>query len=340
MKQTYLKICILFVTLFMLFSCEKRKYDVDVDNIEVEMQINRYENELINLSKEQDIEPAFFDLYAKYPEMTEVFFTQILPCGYIKNPNFRKINGFVNDSNVQAIIADVQAEFKTTSSFDEKLTNAFKHYKYYYPNDTLPRVFSTITGFSVSAFTYTDLLVISLDRYLGADYIHYPSRLIPEYMKRRMDKEYIASQAMKALFAKKYPAELQTQENMLSQMIWMGKQLFWLDIMMPTLNDTLKIEYTTDQLKWVQNNEIKIFDHFIKNELFYSTDQKLTSKYLNEAPYTVASEIPIESAPRIGEWLGWVIVKKYMEENPDVSAQDLFNDLDYQKIFQKARYKP
>ena len=47
-----------------------------------------------------------------------------------------------------------------------------------------------------------------------------------------------------------------------------------------------------------------------------------------------------ESAPKLGVWTGWQIVRLYMEKHPDVTLKDLMLDNDYQKILTDANYRP
>jgi hypothetical protein len=41
-----------------------------------------------------------------------------------------------------------------------------------------------------------------------------------------------------------------------------------------------------------------------------------------------------------GKWLGWQIVRKFMDENPKVQPSDLFNMDDAQIILNRSGYKP
>ena len=61
-------------------------------------------------------------------------------------------------------------------------------------------------------------------------------------------------------------------------------------------------------------------------------------KYTAEGPFTAA--FSKESAPRIGYWIGWQIVRQYMKNNPEVTLQDLINETDSQLLLSKSKYKP
>ena len=62
------------------------------------------------------------------------------------------------------------------------------------------------------------------------------------------------------------------------------------------------------------------------------------NKYIGERPNI--PEIGKQCPGRIATWVGWQIVRKYMEEHPQVSLQQLMEEKDAQKIFQQSKYKP
>jgi uncharacterized protein YjaZ len=73
--------------------------------------------------------------------------------------------------------------------------------------------------------------------------------------------------------------------------------------------------------------------------MLYSTDQKLASRFINPAPFSkFYLEIDNESPGRVGAWVGWQIVRAFMENNK-VSIQDLLV-ADAKTIFEQSHYKP
>ena len=61
-------------------------------------------------------------------------------------------------------------------------------------------------------------------------------------------------------------------------------------------------------------------------------------KFTSEGPFTTA--LSKQSAPRIGYWVGWRIVKQYMQENPDVTLEQLMKETDAQELLKKSKYIP
>jgi uncharacterized protein YjaZ len=127
--------------------------------------------------------------------------------------------------------------------------------------------------------------------------------------------------------------------NLLSQMIYEGKKLYLKDLLLPEISDAEKIGYTPEQIIWCQENESYMWRHFMQEQLLYSTDSKLTSRFINTAPFSkFYLEIDNESPGRVGTWVGWQIVRSYMNNN-DVNLQQLLQ-MDPIEIFQNSKYKP
>jgi len=64
----------------------------------------------------------------------------------------------------------------------------------------------------------------------------------------------------------------------------------------------------------------------------------LTAKYINPAPFT--SYFPEESPGRTGIWLGWQIIRSYMDKNQDITLPQLMDNFDVQGILEKSGYRP
>jgi uncharacterized protein YjaZ len=94
-----------------------------------------------------------------------------------------------------------------------------------------------------------------------------------------------------------------------------------------------------EQITWCQENESYIWRYFIEKELLYSTDSKLPNRFTNLAPFSkFYLEIDNESPGRVGQWIGWQIVRSFMQNNK-VSMQEMIK-MDAKELFEKSKYKP
>jgi hypothetical protein len=173
--------------------------------------------------------------------------------------------------------------------------------------------------------------------YLGADYKEYLKLGLPAYRIRNFDKSHIARDCMEALGSSKTDLS-KIGRTLLDNMTGKGKILYFIKAMIPGCSDTVLLDYTEKQLSWSVNNEANIWAFFIENELLYSVDPEIMNKFIVDAPFT--SYFGNESAPRNGWWIGYKIVKSFMDNNPRITLPELMQMYDSQDLLNKSGYKP
>lgn len=323
-----------FLLLLLLLSgCrQKPQWQADVSDIsQPQLTVNRYEQVLFTLNPytlRQDIDP-FIEQYAFF--LGDAIDT---PEGQ------QQLFEYVTDPFLRELYLDVQAQWADTQALVDALNEAFRYYRFHFPEENLPELFTYISGidYNMPVLYATDHLVIGLDNYLGKDYNNYERVGVPQYMKHRMTPAHAPFDAMRRIAQSHLQRYNQGPETFLDYMIHEGKTLYFLDSMFPRHNDTLKMPYRGDQLEWMQQNAGPVWAYYVENDLFYSTDRQMINKHIGPAPFTaVFSE---HSAPRPGSWLGWQIVRKYMARHPQVSLQELLQEQDARKILTESRYRP
>src|SRR6188474_1789652 len=135
-------------------------------------------------------------------------------------------------------------------------------------------------------------------------------------MFRKFGKEYIVSDCIKGWFQSEYEND-SVKSELLSQMIYHGKLLYFTQMLAPALPDTVVIGYTKDQLAWCTKSESNIWAHLIENNLLYSTIIQEYIKFINDGPTTQG--LPEESPAKLGAWLGWQIIKAYVKNNSEIT---------------------
>lgn len=234
---------------------------------------------------------------------------------------------------------DVDSVYPDLKDVEKQLTDAFKYYKYYFPQGKVPQVVSYIADFQLGASTVNNTLAIELDLYMGQGYRFYQSKNVnfPTFIQRKLNKDHITSTALKAFAQQLFELD-ETDKTLLHRMIYQGKLLYFMDRVLPDSPDSVKIGYSQKQLEWCNTYKADVWTEFLGQGLLYSTDELKYAKYLNDAPFT--SGLNNDSAPMLGVWLGWQIVRKYMDENPDVTLAQLMSEADSQKILKESKYKP
>jgi hypothetical protein len=135
-------------------------------------------------------------------------------------------------------------------------------------------------------------------------------------------------------------AESDNDKTLLSKMVYNGKILYFMDQILPNVADSIKIGYTTQQINWCTDFKATIWAYLLEQNLLYETDDQKIQTYINEAPFTPQLGEHNQSAPKIGVWTGWQIVREYMERHPEVTLQQLMANQDAQKILNDSKYRP
>ncbi len=322
----------------LLVSCSSERPDIDVSDIDVKLHIKRFEIDLFTInpdSIEQNI-PFFTD---KYGLFYELFNKNIINIGGVELPSYKNnLRGFITDADMRSVYEDCIAQYAGIDDLAKNLTEAFKHYKYYFSERQVPEIITFISGFNYNIVTADSILAIGLDMYLGRGCKYYSMLQFPKYKTNNLINEAIVPDCIKGWASSEFEY-IDAEKDLLSNIVYTGKILYFMDCMLPDVDDSLKIGYTSNQIKWCRQNEPNIWAYFIEQKLLYSTDHVENNKYTGEGPFTPG--FPEGSPGRVGQWLGWQIVRSFMDNNSEVSLRELMEkENDAQKILTKSKYKP
>ncbi len=243
----------------------------------------------------------------------------------------------MQDSIQHELYAEVSIKYPTTAVLKGALEDFYKHAKYYF---SLPKVPTVITltsdvDYNQRIIETDSLLIIGLDNYLGSDHKFYER--IQRFHTKNMDEKNIISDVASAFIQRRLPAP--KDRTLLAQMIAYGKELYVKSLLIPGTEDYLKIGYTPEEFSWAQANESEIWRYFVDRELLFSTDPKLTARFINPAPFSkFYLELDNESPGMIGRFIGWQIVSSYMKNNSDTLQKML--GVPAEELFKNAKYKP
>lgn len=314
----------------------------DVSKVEAEVKIERFDQEF-NKQKEADIMANNTLWQKEYPYFYRDYMTQMLEVGDPRDSvrlasHLREVlkkKDFID-------LADAVAQkYPSLDKQERELTKAFKYIRYYFPTYRMPRFIAFMGGFSYQTPIGQDYVGIGLDMFLGADSKFYPAlvRSIPLYMSRRFTPENITPRIVETVLREEIFPQDNLNQNTLQHMVYNGKILYAMDVVLESASDETKIGYTTEQLVWAKKYQSDIWAWFLQEGLLYNTDYVKTQKYFTDAPFTPELGENNESAPKLGSYIGWMIIRKYMERHPEISLQELFQNHDAQKILEQSRFK-
>jgi gliding motility-associated lipoprotein GldB len=327
-----------FFCVMVLFSCKPNRLKVDISDIEKDIKIVRFDDELFSLHQKDTLK-ELADLYNKYPDFFDLFSYKVIRIGGIGEEGFADLmTAFVTDTMIQNVRNLVKTEFSDFDKIAGQLNKSFKYYQYHFPGKELPTVFVYVSGFNQSVVTAENIIGVSLDKYLGRECDYYRKlATTPQYKVLNMHKKKIVSDVAYAWAMTEF-GETGKATNLLGNMIHQGKMMYFVDAMLPQMHDSLKIGYTKKQEEWCKKNEPQMWLHLVEKKMLYSSNRMDIIRYINDGPYT--NGFPMESPARTGIWIGWQIVRQYMDKHPETTLPELMNNIDYQGILNASGYFP
>ncbi len=328
---------ILIVTILTGFSCKKNPLKVKLTGHEKDVEIVNFGEEFFAAGYSDTA--ALIALRNKYPDFFDLFTYRVIQIGGLgEELFFEGVKQFQTDTMILNIRKSAKQEFADFSKIENGLKNAFRYFQFHFPEHELPVIYTYISGFNQSVVTADKIIGISLDKYLGRDYEYYQYlNSTPSYKILNMHKGKIVSDVAYAWGVTEFDDTGKTT-NLLDNMIYQGKLMYFVDALLPDEHDSIKIGYTQKQLEWCKMNEAKMWSTLIENKMLYSTNRMDIVRYTNPAPTT--SGFPIESPGRTGVWIGWQIVRQYMKKHPEITLEQLMKNSDFQKILNDSKYFP
>ncbi|WP_367391784.1 hypothetical protein [Lewinella sp. LCG006] len=342
-KQS-LTIFILLVLLFAGCTDDKRPIP-DVSDIEAPLEVLRFEQDLFGLDT-NNFASSLAGLATKYPEFAELFSTSILEAGSLGNMSPEQLEyfrGFVASPVYRAVYDTTQMVFPDLKRQEKELQQALRYFRYHFPEADAPERLITFN----SAFNYSSIIFgknelgASLDMFLGPnfDYQRYSpgAAIFSNYLVRTYNKDHLIASLLRVLLDDLFGNAPGTR--LLDEMVHRGKKLYVLEQLLPETADTVIFRTTATQQEWLVENERNLWAHFQVEDLLYNSRFQDIRKLIEPSP-NGSPVLPEESPGESANYVGYQIVKQFLERYPEIPLSDLLVYQDAQEILEKSRYKP
>lgn len=159
---------------------------------------------------------------------------------------------------------------------------------------------------------------------------------------------YIPLDIANALYMANYAQDSVTRMTLGEAMVDAGKRLFFLECLLPEWADHKLIEYSKPSMDWCEEYEYDLWLMF--NDSHYECDITSTSHFIHQKALSISSGtqslgwVNLQSAPnapdRIGEWIGWQMVRAYAVENGGYAELQSIIETPSSLILQQSPYNP
>ncbi len=313
----------LLVLVFFVVSCGNNPLDVDVSSIKSDVKFVHVDSIYFSSSSKDRIK--FNKSFLKsFNELYRFTYDKGLKINTKVDSTFsNQVNQFYKDPYIKEVELELKKSFSDLSNEKNQIQDALKHLKYHFPKAKQPKHIVFFNAlFSYNAIATNDDVGVGLEWYLGQSnkvIKKLPAQNVYEYMKQGMERKFMVRDIVfQWVYAHiQAPTDAKFAEDMIS---W-GKLLYCIEAAMPTAEKAIIARYSPEKYKWAEENEKQIWSYFVDQKLLFKSDEMLKLGYFNEAPQTAG--LPKESPDRLGQFIGWRMVRKYMGSHTDLSLDQL-----------------
>ncbi len=330
-KFRILCISLIWMVLGMMSCSESApKLELDLSGTPMqEVKIRRYEQLMFQIPAD-----SFFTVLPRYAAEFPLF----IDAEQLDTPSVNNLIDFFSDGYMRELNAMVQTQYPDLASVEKELSKGFQYFKYYYPQTGNFVIYSYISGMDAD-FPVKILdsnLVIGLDMFLGAETKVYGMSGFPKYVSHWFTAERIVPEVFSEMAVALMPAQ-DASQDLLHQMVYEGKRLYFMKSMMPHVSDSLLLKYTSSQWEWAVKYEAKLWAMMVENQFLFKTDLQIRKKFLEDAPFTAI--LDTDAPARLGEFIGYRLVTRYMTKTQS-SLPQLMEFSEAHQILKDSKYKP
>lgn len=312
-------------TLLVFSSCRQDPYQVNLHEIKFDLRsyhadsLVSSQNPLNQLKVRNQLKTLDSDVFGylfgycyRIPVQPDTAFLQRLSLIY-------------NDPYVQALEREISVKFAVSKAkHHRKLQEACQRMKALLPNTEPPKnVVWMNAAFASSVFCSKKSIAIGLERYLGAKSTciqKLPSDQFFGWIKEGMEERYLVRDAVLG-WLNTHALE-ETKEGYAEEMIRWGKLLFILEKLLSEEHVAVVLRYSEADYQWALASEWAVWKYLVDEQLLYDRNEDTKQSLLHEGPFTRG--LPNKSPDRLGQFLGYRIVRQYVE-NHSPSLQELLN---------------
>ncbi len=330
-------ICFILLV-FIGFACSSDRWEVDTTAVNYSSQIARLDEDIFAVNPDRAFE-EITALQEPYGKFLEIYFRDIMQSGNPDNTmSAQLLMRFTTDPKWEELQRDIETRFSDMGLYEEQLGEAFKRYAVHFNEDTLPQIIAYNSGFNIGIYPTKAYLGIGLEWYAGSDLKvvqQLPPDLFPQYKRDKMKPEFLSVNALKGWLMVAHQEQLGS-DNLLARMVFAGKVLYISKALMPEVSESTLLNFTNDQLKWCEKNQWSIWKNLVEQDMIFTKNPKEINKLMGDGPFTPG--MPAESPGGVGNWVGYHMVRSYMDKNKNTSLPALMMLKDDQQFLKT--YKP
>ncbi len=256
---------------------------------------------------------------------------------------------FLQFPDTRLLLDTIQQVFADFSPYQKQIESVLQLRQYYFPADTqrIDTLYTFASLYNYGYGTFENHLVVGLDYFLGEQHFIYSliPNLSPQYIRRTLTPAHLTRSVAYALASDLVERNAKRSGNkMIDYMLYEGKKLYLTSMLLPAAPDSIVFGFSRAQMEHCVCGERGLYDHLVKEKLFYSDKFNDFRKYVELGPFNPSNGLYGNSA----SWLGCRMIEQYVEAerrqkpagapNDANTMQKMLRDDNVQAFFK--RYKP
>lgn len=277
--------------------------------------------------------------YADLGDFHRTYVEEVLQAAPMNDPRLSMaLMHFTRDPDWAAAQAAADSIFGDMAPERAAFGSAFGRLRTLFPDSLVPRVVAFNSGFNYGVYPTDSVLGIGLEWFIGPDQPvvqRLAPEVFPQFVKQRMVPDMLVPGAVKGWLLVHFTRDIRGAD-LLTNLVETGKVLALLKALLPEVESRYIFAYTAEQLAWCEASEMMMWREIVGKEMLFSKDEEHIGRIMNDAPFT--NGFPRESPGHVGEWIGYRMVRGYLDDHPDASFAELFAIDDPNTILKS--YKP
>jgi hypothetical protein len=313
-----------------LWACREHTLEVPIGDVLIPTKIINLDSIFVNESP-TDLKTSHQIHQQKFPEIYSYELGHCLGLSNLNEESFvESIGLFVKDDYIKRVEKDIHDLYSKLPLFNREMLDGFKRLRYHFPEGKIPNYLVYMNSlFASNAFCTENEIGIGLERYLGdslAVIKELPPQQFFDWIKAGMDSRYLTRDVMVSWLMTHY-LDVEPR-NLAEGVVNWGKILYLTKAAYPAMEDHLILRYKKEGYDWAIKNEYGFWDYLVKEKLLFKDNERDQMNMLKEGPFTPG--LPTKGPDRLGQFLGYQMVKRFMEEN-DIPLIQLI-ETDYAEI--------
>ncbi len=197
---------LLFSALLLCGACQLKLKPYGQEDQKMLVEVQRYDRLESRYLTTGDFS-ALQQMNTSYPMETRTLIEDVLELGEVNEPYINsKFLNFYQDSLLQVLISDTEAEYADMDDVSKELSEVFMKLQKLLPGIKIPTVYAQIGALNQSVVVGDKSIGISLDKYLGENYPLY-KRYYSGQQRQSMRRDHIVPDCVVFYLLSVYPME-------------------------------------------------------------------------------------------------------------------------------------